>query len=201
MVLNNPENFVLIASDGRIMQAGKILNDNHKKLTALTPRVSMFSSGAQDYCEDLREQVSKQIHNLSTINEISNIVCVLSNEIHNRFISSYPDYYKQVPDGAVLATLLAFYDEEADKCGYVQFCHTDNFEPHIVTASEATLRGLGQERGLSHLLGNFNPQKAIESVLDTFDFVGQDEDRVGGEITVHIVTKENITIFERGDRV
>lgn len=201
ITLNIPDNYVIIASDGRTMQGNKIIRDDHKKLTKLTNTLSFFCSGVQDYCEELRSIVANQVNVHTPLQEVTRIVQKASLYVHERFVHDYPTYYQLEPIGAALATMLAFYDLKQGKSGFIKFCHSDGFQPHITTTSEATLRGVGQVQGLDYLVNNFNPYKVVESVLDTFDFVAGQDKRVGGTITLHILSKENITEFERGEKI
>lgn len=201
IAINNPSNYVMIAGDGRIMKGKKVISDNHKKLTRLTNKVSIFCSGAQDYCEELRIRIAHLVNEETSIDKIALIVQKESLLVHLRFILDYPTYYVHEPTGSGLAIILAYFDVEKNQSGFIQYSHSDGFEPHVITSSEVVVRGIGQQNGLDFLVNHFNPNQAVESLLDTFDFVGALEERVGGNITVHILSRENITEFERGQKI
>uniref|UniRef100_UPI00403FAD01 hypothetical protein n=1 Tax=Paenibacillus sp. FSL H8-0332 TaxID=2954742 RepID=UPI00403FAD01 len=82
IAVNYPGNYVMIFGDGRITRGDKVVSDSHKKLTTLNDHVSMFCSGVQDYCEELRSIVSKQVSELTSIDQIASIVMRESREVH-----------------------------------------------------------------------------------------------------------------------
>ena len=62
IVLNNPNNFTIISSDGNLTNIkGEIVKDNHSKLTKLTDYIMIFISGLQNYCEELRIILNNKI--------------------------------------------------------------------------------------------------------------------------------------------
>ncbi|OMD80435.1 MULTISPECIES: hypothetical protein [Paenibacillus] len=189
IAVNNPGNFVIISGDGRITSASKIVSDSHKKLTKLTDHVSMFCSGAQDYCEMLRSLVAKQVNESTSIEQITRIVERESLRVHKQFLIDYPTYYDVVPDGACLATVLAFYDIDKGECGMIEYCHRSGFDPRIVVGSAMSARGGGQDKALIYLPKHFNPHNPIESVLNVYRIIGEEEESVGGDISIHVISE------------
>ncbi|WP_282579782.1 hypothetical protein [Paenibacillus odorifer] len=189
IAVNNPEKFVIIGGDGRITKASEIVSDSHKKLTKLTNHVSMFCSGVQDYCEMLRSLVAKQVNESTPIEQIAKIVERESLRVHQQFLMEYPTYYDLIPDGACLATVLAFYDLDKGESGIIQYCHRNGFEPHITVGSEMSARGIGQDKALIYLPKHFNPQNPIESVLNMYRIIGEEEESVGGDISIHVISE------------
>lgn len=188
IAVNNPGNYVMIFGDGRITRGNKIVSVNHKKLTQLNSHVSMFCSGVQDYSEELRSIVLKQVSDLTTIDQIASIVTRESRKVHQQFLTSYPTYYEINPGGACLATVLAFYNVTKNESGMIEYCHTDNFEPHITIAPMMTARGIAQDIALDYLPKHFDDYKAIESVLDTYKAITAQNDKVCGTIDFHVIS-------------
>ncbi len=195
IAMNNPGQFVVIAADGRIMRDTTIVNDNHQKLTMLPNNVSMFSSGAQDYCEELRSRVVSQVRLNTTIKELAHIVQKESVELFQHFEEENPHYFENDPNFCPLATILAFYDLERQESGFIEYCHSSHFTPHITTASKLTTRGVMQEGALEYLKEAFNGTDAIESVLNTFTYANGHDDRVGGSINVHVIHMNGTTQY------
>jgi 20S proteasome alpha/beta subunit len=201
IAVNNPGNYVIISGDGRITRGNKIVSDNHKKLTTLNSHVSMFCSGVQDYCERLRSLVSKQVSDVTPIDQIASIVKRESRKVHQQFVEDCPTFYDGVSNRACLSMVLAFYDVEKNECGMIEYCHTDNFEPHITIGSEMTARGIAQEIALDYLPNHFDPYNAIESVLNTYKVISKDEKSVGGTIIVHVISQAGTNVYEVKDIV
>ncbi|WP_340392479.1 hypothetical protein [Paenibacillus sp. FSL E2-0190] len=189
IAVNNPGNFVIISGDGRITSGSRIVSDSHKKLTKLTNQVSMFCSGVQDYCEILRSLVAKQVNEFTPIDQIAKIVERESLRVHEQFLMAYPTYYDVMPNGASLATVLAFYDLDKKECGMIEYCHRTRFEPRTIVGSAMSARGIGQDRALVYLPKHFDSQSPIESVLDTYRIIGEQEQSVGGDISIHVISE------------
>ncbi|ETT77500.1 20S proteasome subunit alpha or beta [Paenibacillus sp. FSL R7-277] len=166
-----------------------MVSDSHKKLTTLNSHVSLFCSGVQDYCEELRSIVTKQVSELTSIDQIASIVMSESRNVHQRFLIDYPTYYEVNSGAACLATVIAFYDVSKNESGMIEYCHTDNFEPHITIAPMMTARGIAQDIALDYLPKHFDAYKAIESVLDTYMVVINQNNKVGGTIDYHVISK------------
>jgi hypothetical protein len=189
IAVNNPENYVIICGDGRITKASEIVSDSHKKLTKLTNYVSMFCSGVQDYCEMLRSLVVKQVNESTSIEHIARIVESQSLKVHQQFLMDYPTYYDVVPDGACLATVLAFYNLDKGECGMIEYCHRIGFDPRITVGSAMSARGVEQDNVLDYLPKHFDPQNPIESILNTYKIIGEQEQSVGGNISIHVISQ------------
>lgn len=189
IAVNNPENFVIICGDGRITSANKIVSDSHKKLTKLTNHVSMFSSGVQAYCEMLRSEVVKQINESTSLEDIASIVERESLKVHVQFLMDFPTYYDVVPGGACLATVLAFYNLDKGECGMIEYCHKNGFEPRNTVGSEMSARGFGQDEVLDYLPKHFSPQNPIESILNAYKMISEQEQSVGGDIIINVISR------------
>ncbi|WP_136603810.1 hypothetical protein [Paenibacillus dokdonensis] len=200
IALNNPSaRFSIIAGDGRITSGEDILRDDHKKLTKLTEHASIFCSGAQVYCEELREMVEVQVNEQTSIEELGLIVQKASIEVQQRFEEDYPDYREVMPGFGALATVVAYYDAATDESGTLEFCVSDGFEPHDSRDSVLRVRGVEYEKVMDYFLSHFNPEQSIESVFVSFKYASSLNNNVGGTITLHVISKDGISTYEWRD--
>jgi 20S proteasome, alpha and beta subunits len=199
IALNNPKNFVIIASDGRISKGGVIVRDDHRKLTLLTERISIFISGAQDYCEELRSMVEAQVNQQTSIEEVSLIVQKASVEVQERFEEDYPDYLEVMPGFGALATVVAYFDAANGVSGMIEYDVRDGFIPHYTTSSELKVRGVEREKVFAYMGSQFDPSNIIEGVFSTFKYISSQTDDVGGTITLHVISANGTDAYEWRD--
>lgn len=194
IALNNPKNFIIIAGDGRISKGGLIVRDDHKKLTVLTEHISIFISGAQDYCEELRSMVAAQVNQQISIEEVGLIVQKASVEVQEHFEEDYPDYLEVMPGFGALATVIAYYDAANGVSGMIEYDVRDGFIPHYTTNSEMTVRGVEREKVFAYMGSQF-----IEGVFSTFKYISSQTDDVGGTITLHVISANGTDAYEWRD--
>ncbi|WP_419872912.1 hypothetical protein [Candidatus Pristimantibacillus sp. PTI5] len=199
IALNNPNNFTIISGDGRITKGNQLVRDDHKKLTKLTEYISMFCSGAQDYCEELRSIIKAQVNEHTSIHEVAFIVQKASQEIQKCFENEHASYLEQNPKFSALATVISYYDKATNQSGTIEYCHTDGFIPHDSRASTMTVRGLEREKVFEYLGNQIEPDRIIESVLNTFKYISGLNKDVGGTVTIHVVSLEGIDVYEWSD--
>jgi hypothetical protein len=196
VALNNPSNFVIIAGDGRISKGGVIVRDDHRKMTKLTEHISIFISGAQDYCEQLRSMVAAQVNERTCIQELGLIVQKASIEVQERFEEDFPDYLEVMPGFGALATVIAYYDKTTNESGALEFCVTDGFRPNDSRDSILKVRGVEREKVFAYMGSQFDPSNIIEGVFGTFKYINSQTDDVGGTITLHVISAKGTDAYE-----
>lgn len=200
IAINNPfSKFAVIAGDGRITNNNVVVRDDHKKLTQLTSHISMFCSGAQDYCEELRSIVEGQINERTSIDELALLIQGACLEVQNHFDVEHPTYLSHNPGFAALATVVAYYDTNSNVCGTIEYCHSDGFVPHDSKESTMRVRGLEREKVFEYLGTHINPERIIENVFSTFKYIGGENGNVGGTITLHVLSPYGIDAYEWRD--
>ncbi|KJB84711.1 hypothetical protein AZ66_29225, partial [Paenibacillus sp. E194] len=143
ILANNPGNYVVLASDGRVTRNNDIVRDDFKKLTKINEYVSIFTSGIVMCSEDLRNSIMLQAKE-KNIEEIALIASKESLRIHRQFFNDYPDYFKD-NDSAAMATLIAYFDVDKNESGYIKLCKSDDYSPHKVTTSTVQTSGYMQD--------------------------------------------------------
>lgn len=198
IALNNPySKFAIIAGDGRVTKNGELVRDNHLKVTKLTQYVSIFCSGAQDYCEALRETVSGQVNGDTTIDEIALIVEKVSKDVQEQFEKENPMYLVQNPEFSPLSTVLGYYDVSKNETGTIEFCHKE--KTRRTTGSIVTARGEDREGVLSFFHNNkIDQNNIVETVFNLFKHINSYNKYVGGDTILHVVTPSGIYEYNRG---
>lgn len=198
IALNNPHNkFAIIAGDGRVTKDGNVVRDNHKKLTKLNKYVSMFSSGAQEYCESLREKISKRVTDDTSIDKIASIIEEVSKEIMVHFENDNPMFLLNHPEFSPLSTVVAYYDVTKNVTGTIEYCHKEN--TRWSTEATVTARGEDREAVLSFFQNNQVDQNFIvETVFNLFKRINSYNKDVGGNTILHVVTPQGIFEYSRG---
>lgn len=198
IALNNPySKFAIIAGDGRVTKNGELVRDNHLKVTKLTQYVSMFSSGAQDYCEVLRAKVSEQVKYDTGISDIALILEEVSKEVLKQFEKENPMYLVKNPGFCPLSTILVYYDVSKNETGMIEYCHTG--ETRRTTEAMVTARGENREELLSFFTNNqMDQNNIIETVFSLFKHINSFNKSVGGNTILHVVTPNGIYEYERG---
>ncbi|WP_339319338.1 hypothetical protein [Paenibacillus sp. FSL R10-2734] len=77
----------------------------------------------------------------------------------------------------------------------IEYCHRSGFDPRIVVGSAMSARGVGQDKALNYLPKHFDPLNPIESVLDTYRIIGEQEQSVGGDISIHVISEVGTNKF------
>lgn len=191
---NKPGNFVIIAGDGRVIRGGEVVREDHKKLTRLTDYVSIYISGAQDYCEKLRKEIESKITKWKDVKEIARIVTEESRKVQVRFEIDHPYYLRD--NRAAIAIVLAYFDPRKNECGLFEYCHTKDFVPRVSKGPQITARGPQGENLQKYFIDNFNPSKPKECVFKTFEYAESLEKAIGGVVTMHVISKNGIEEFK-----
>ncbi|WDQ30448.1 hypothetical protein PTQ21_18595 [Paenibacillus marchantiae] len=198
IALNNPySKFAIIAGDGRVTKNGELVRDNHLKVTKLTHHVSMFCSGAQDYCEVLRGKVSERVNNDTSIDEIALIIEEVSRGVQEQFEKENPMYLVQNPEFSPLSTVLGYYDVSKNETGTIEFSHKE--KTRRTTGSMVTVRGEDREGVLSFFHNNqIDQNNIVETVFNLFKHINSYNKYVGGDTILHVVTPSGIYEYNRG---
>lgn len=198
IALNHPSSkFAIIAGDGRVTKNGELVRDNHLKLTALTKYVTMFCSGAQDYCEVLRAKVSERVNDNTSIDEIALIIEKCSKEVLEQFEKENPMYLVENPGFCPLSTVIVYYDVSKNETGMIEYCHTG--ETRRTTEAMVTARGENREEVLSFFQNNqMDQNNIIETVFNLFRHINSFNKNVGGDTILHVVTPNGIYEYDRG---
>ncbi|AEY66355.1 20S proteasome subunit alpha [Clostridium sp. BNL1100] len=191
VAMNNPKNFVYLASDGRIRNIGNsLISDNHNKITKITEHVLLFASGVQGAADYVAKKVKKEVSEQTPINEIFTLVQNVSRKCHEDYLKRYPDLKKYCDSGyTTIAAILAYYDVENNISGYVDYCHTDSFIPIVHNDSELKTRGMGQDLAMKLILRDFSNIQPVENIVNAYRQVSQKEDAVGGKITIYCIDR------------
>ncbi|WP_339838597.1 hypothetical protein [Paenibacillus sp. FSL R7-0272] len=198
IALNNPRSkFAIIAGDGRVTKNDELVRDNHVKVTALTQYVSMFCSGAQDYCEILRIKVSERVKYDTRIDEISVIIEEVLKEVLEQFEKENPMYLSDKPEFCPLSTVIGYYDVFKNETGTIEYCHKN--KTRRTTEAVVTARGEDREAVLTFFLNNQVDQNdIIDTVFDLFKYINSFNKDVGGDTILHVVTPNGIYEYSRG---
>lgn len=198
IALNHPSSkFAIIAGDGRVTKNDELVRNNHVKVTALTQYISMFCSGAQDYCEVLRGKVYERVKYDTSIDEIALIVEEISKKVLEQFEKENPMYLVENPGFCPLSTILVYYDVSKNETGMIEYCHTG--ETRRTTEAMVTARGEDREGILSFFLNNqMDQSNIIETVFNLFKHINSFNKNVGGDTILHVATPNGIYEYSRG---
>ncbi|MDG0875192.1 hypothetical protein L5D93_23320 [Paenibacillus thiaminolyticus] len=195
ILANNPGNYVVLASDGRVTRNNDIVRDDFKKLTKINEYVSIFTSGIVMCSEDLRNSIMLQAKG-KNIEEIALIASKESLRIHRQFLNDYPDYFKD-NDSAAMATLIAYFDVDKNESGYIKLCKSDDYSPHKVTTSTVQTSGYMQDIAKDYFLKNYrkdnNPCITMHSVLK---YINEIDKSVGGTMTLHVISRNGTDTYQ-----
>ncbi|ACL76185.1 20S proteasome subunit alpha [Ruminiclostridium cellulolyticum] len=191
VAMNNPKNFVYIASDGRIRNIGnRLISDNHNKITKITDHVLLFASGVQGAADYVAKKVKKEVNEQTPISEIFTLVQNESRKCHEDYLKRYPELNRFCNSGhTTIAAILAYYDLKQNICGYVEYSHVNGFIPMVHNDSELKTRGMGQDFALELILKNFSNIQPVDNIVNAYRQVSQKEDAVGGKITIYCIDR------------
>ncbi|PJN64566.1 hypothetical protein PAEAM_06520 [Paenibacillus sp. GM1FR] len=170
--------------------------DNHIKETELTQYISMFSSGAQDYCEILRGKVkvSGKVNDQTSIDEIALIVEEVSKDDQYQFEKENPMYLVKNPE---FSPLSGYYAASKNVTGTIEYCHKEKMRR--ISVSMVTVRGEDREEVLSFFQNNqMDQNNIVETVFNLFKHINRLNKNVGGDTILHVVTPNGIYVYNRG---